>query len=680
MYCRLSRTHSNWKPGMIEKRKFSYKDISIKVKLITLFIAFAIIPMFIVNATFFVISQKALKEVTQQLTIEMVKQLSFNVDSFVDKVDQSITKLAVVDLIQNNILQDYYSGDMLRYMSANKQINQQLTYFSTMDKNINNIVMMFENDIILGNPDMIPIQDLGLAKALSEDEKLVWRKGVGGSQDAIFLSKEVILSPVNKCNIVAVLNFEAMKEILNNITLIENSNLYITDSEGNVIYSSDENKWQLESTVWENINKEVSFETMILNESLITYSKVSNDWIVIAEIPQRSLASKLNIAKSMIWGIAIMVLLVAIGIGLLVSKKISDPIIKLMELMKKAENGNLSVQIDERGEDEIAKLCKSFNQMIRNIRGLLGQTNKAIADTFQDSKKLYDYIYRSASNFDKLSQAIEEIAAGTVRQSEDAGLGTVAMANLSESIQSIMIKTQSVLDNNKGTKNQIQEATDGMSLLDTTMKSSLGISDEIKTSVMELGVLVKNIEAVMELVNELSEETNLLAFNAAIEAARAGGVGRGFGVVASEIRKLAEQSKGSTIKVRPIINTIQKKTDFTEESVKKSNRMLISQEQAVNKANDIFTEIINIVNSIDLELEDINNEIKDIEILKKETVYKINNIAGIAQKTAASTQQVNALSEEQKKIMEELTVLADSLTNTMKQLDQTIQVFDVENI
>ena len=134
------------------------------------------------------------------------------------------------------------------------------------------------------------------------------------------------------------------------------------------------------------------------------------------------------------------------------------------------------------------------------------------------------------------------------------------MSNLSDSIQNVLERTQLIFNKNKGAEEIIENATESMDLLNSSVSSSINFSHVINDRILELSALNNTIEDIIMLVDSISEQTDLLALNAAIEAARAGEVGKGFAVVAQEVRRLAEQSKASTANVRRTLEIIKDKT------------------------------------------------------------------------------------------------------------------------
>jgi len=196
-------------------------------------------------------------------------------------------------------------------------------------------------------------------------------------------------------------------------------------------------------------------------------------------------------------------------------------------------------------------------------------------------------------------------------------------------------------------------------------------------SVNELSNKSNSIVIILETIKSIAEQTNLLALNAAIEAARAGEAGRGFSVVADEIRKLAEQSSKATGEIQSIINDITQVIDNTSQTMGKAQIIVDNANNSFHETRTVFDTITitadEVVNQIDL----LGNDIKYIDEAKEKVLASVENISSVSQQTAASTQQISASSEEQTAAMEEIAASIERVNIMINKLTEEINVFKI---
>ncbi|MDF2595541.1 MAG: methyl-accepting chemotaxis sensory transducer [Clostridia bacterium] len=664
------------KPALSSKTKF----VPIKRYLITICILFATIPLLIVNYLSYSISENALKTTSEQLTIQMVNQIGINVNSFIGGVENNVAEFVVSNLVQNNALAHYFSDDSKAKRDATQGISKAINSLESLSSTVESAHIVLGEDEIISSMTDVNKKDVLGVKDLKGGGGLVWQKGLGTSVDSLYVIREVIASANKGKGIICVeISQESISTIFNNIELLEGSALTLIDNNKKTIYSNQSENLSIDETLWTMINEQKDLKTIFSEDTLTTYVTLSNGWKLIAQIPERSLTKQLTGVTVYIFILIIITALIAIIVGRAIAKKFSDPIVDLMRFMKKAEEGDLTIQIEPKGNNEITRLCISFNHMVTNIQSLLKQTKTVVDNSLQDSKLLAQSTQYSVETFNQLAHSVNDIADGTTNQAINAQKGAAAMETLSEGIQQVMQRSSTIYENNQGVRALLEEATDCIGLLRTTMISSAKMFANIESSILELGRLNKGIEDMMHLVNNISNQTNLLALNASIEAARAGEAGKGFAVVANEVRRLAEQSRSSTSQVQRTLIKIQENNLSTNELIKDSNHIFNSQEKAVEKASEIFSSIIDTLKMMDTELSDINSQIGNIKVLKDETLTEITNITSIAQESAVATEEVNALSEEHTNTIKDLSKLFNRLTDTMCALDTSIQLFKLDS-
>lgn len=658
---------------------------SIKYKLIIIFICFALLPLFTLAFIFTSASKTALRTTSSKLSLELVKQSANNLDSFTKDIERNITQFNISDLSQSGLLKEYHSGDTRRQTNAISNIKKQIVYFEELDANVDHVYLLSSKvKIPVGNIPYLTPEEISSLQQTASSSGFTWTSTADTPSDHILIFQNYTdFTRSADYTVFVDINLKSAFEYLESMTLLDDSTIFLLNNDNQILYSSSSDNALLNDNIISKLNTDDTFgcfnETVNSSNYLFSYADISNGWKIIVQAPEKSLTSQLNTALLMVGMLIVITVLVAIVLGYMFAKRVSNPIIHLMHLMQRAEKGDLTVVASEKGHDEISKLCKSFNLMIANMSELINQTQQVIIQTLDISHILSHSTSESVETFNQLATSISDIAEGTTLQAMDAQESNTGMITLAESMQVVTSKTNHLSDNIKGAKEMMETAATTMDSLNLTMNNSMQMSSHIYKSISELKILNQNIEDIMTLVDNISEETNLLALNASIEAARVGEAGKGFAVVANEVRTLADQSKSSTVSVRHTLNTISNKMQETTQLVEKSTYVIKEQSNVVSQTYQLFFSIIDILKQMNNELIDIHSSINGMEHLKENMIAQINSIATITQESAASTEEVSSLTTSQQAIIAELSELAHSLNTHMENLNKSILTFKVNS-
>lgn len=328
--------------------------------------------------------------------------------------------------------------------------------------------------------------------------------------------------------------------------------------------------------------------------------------------------------------IIVIAAILPIILGMVISRTLTIPINGLVSEMAKAGEGDLTAHGDYYSKDEIGELIVSFNQMISNM-------HRAIGEVTENATSL-------AASAEEISASTEEIASGSAQQAQDANTSADMMTEMAEAVQAVSENAQhaaSLTDRTVGAAEQ-----GGIVINDTIVGM-----EQISTSIQDLANKSVQIGEIIEVIDDIAEQTNLLALNAAIEAARAGEAGKGFAVVADEVRKLAERSSKATKEISELITMIQENTKRSVDSVAMGN-------ERVEKAGTTFNDIVKLLKDSSARVTEIAAASEQQAAQAQEVLSAVQNIASVTQETAAGIEETATTATDLATMAETLNQLA----------------------
>lgn len=413
-------------------------------------------------------------------------------------------------------------------------------------------------------------------------------------------------------------------------------------------------------------------------DNLFMYSKLgSTGAMICAIIPKSTILSQADSIKQITVIIVIIAIFVAVLTGLVISLGIDRTIKSIIAKLKKAADGDLTVDFSTKRKDEFRTLINEINYTFSNMKGLINQVKQLsgeVSTASADVSKTSELFLTTSQN---ISTAMNEIEQGVMQQAKDSEECLHQMDNLSGKIVQMSESTNQISNIAEGTKKNIQDGTVVTRELNDQTKSTIEITTNIVKGIEDLAEKSMSINSIINVINDISNQTNLLSLNASIEAARAGDVGKGFAVVAGEIRNLAEQTKRQVNDIKSIIENIQENTKDLVVTAKKAEDVMELQESAVKNTTDSYVNINNSVDNLMVHLKNIIGHVNNIDTARASTLGAIENISAVLEEIAASTNNVNQISGNQLMSVETLNQSAGNLNQNSEHLVHAVEKFTV---
>ena len=376
---------------------------------------------------------------------------------------------------------------------------------------------------------------------------------------------------------------------------------------------------------------------------------------------------------------SIISLLIVLGITLFMNRQVVKPINILKKNAQELADLNLNASIlNPKGKDEIADLAKSFNEMRNQLKNTItvvaGSANQ-IADS---SHQLSESSHQTSEAANQVALTMNEIAVGTTTQSEQSERIATMMQQTIEEVASSLERAEATLQN---AIESTEIAKKGEEAINEAIKHLGAVTQTVSyatDSIQKLGKRSEEIGGIITVISDIAEQTNLLALNAAIEAARAGEQGKGFAVVASEVRKLAEQSKQASGQITGLINDIQAETSVTVRTMESNLLAVNEQVMIINKGGEALEEIVDKVVETETGVEHMKHSFSNVYNNSQNVQHAILEISSIIEQSAAATEEVAATSEEQYATVAEITASADELANISDKLRDEVSKFKYE--
>ena len=592
----------------------------------------------------------------------------------------------------------YYSDDIVKNTSIYNNIKSDLTRKEKTDNFISQIYILTDKAKLVSTKEITEQNicagfyetDIGI-EINSNRSKIFWlgqnefldeKLGVDAQEYSLRLVRNFGTSDTF---LVFDMDMNIVRDILKSVEFDRTGILALVTSDGKEIFSDEQDKNNKSVFFNQEFYKKIAvsedkngafYVDYQDKQQLFMYSKVGDSGTTIcALIPRSTILSKADSIRQITVIIVIIACIVAVFTGFTISYGIDKTIKHIISKLQKASNGDLTVVFKTNRRDEFRILIEEINNTFSNMRGLISQVKILSEDASKESADVAKTSEVFVQTTEDINLAMKEIEQGVMQQAKDAEKCLLQMDHLSQKILLMSDNTKEVNKIAVETKNTIGLGTIITKKLNDQTKSTLDITSNIVEEIENLAEKSMRINSIINIINEISNQTNLLSLNASIEAARAGDAGKGFAVVAEEIRNLSEQIKRQINDIKSIIINIQDSTKRLTITAKEAGNVMELQNTAVEDTTDSYYLINSSVDNLMVYFRNITNDVNGIEEAKNSTLEAIENISAVLEEIAASTDDVSQTASNQLQSVEQLHKSSSYLSDKSEKLYQETQRF-----
>ncbi|MBP1154621.1 MULTISPECIES: methyl-accepting chemotaxis protein [unclassified Paenibacillus] len=376
----------------------------------------------------------------------------------------------------------------------------------------------------------------------------------------------------------------------------------------------------------------------------------------------------------------LLVMMISTVTAFLLIRSFMRPIQRLQRAVKQVAEGDLRHKINSSSQDELGKLSQSFDLMIDQIKEMLANTQTIASSLSEHSRSFQEFSGATASANKDIVRAIEEISSGSEEQARYSEDSAFIINDLTKEIREISDYTGLMQSKSREAAFNTHSGTQSMEGLKSAVEQSEEVLHQVYLTMETLSGSSAKIGRIVGTITEISTQTNVLALNAAIEAARAGVHGKGFFVIAEEVRLLSAQTNESSKSITLIVQSLLVHMREMEASLNNVKQSFDLQNGRMNESMRAFSDIRVSMDGLSGHIEQIHTLIAAAEDKNDKLVTSVQHVAAIAQETAAGVEEVNSASQQQDAAIHRIASQSDDILSLAQRLFDEINHFKISDM
>lgn len=477
-----------------------------------------------------------------------------------------------------------------------------------------------------------------------------------------------------------------------NVFMLKSDGTKIADYNKELVYKQDNDIKNLETN--SSLAELVELEKKMINgekgsgkytegkvDKYISFLPVEGTrWSLAIVIEKDEIISELSSFKNLINIISVTALVLAIIVVSFVAKKISENIKVATNYILPIAEGDFSGEIEDKYlniKDETGIMIKAINKMKESIKEIIEVVMESSTNIHKASTELMESSQNMNISSSSVSSAIREVAAGTTSQAQDLVNISQVLEAFSKNLDLVTVSIKDIDCESKEVMELTEKSKDIFKTLSEIITNTEDAFQNFKDKINVSTENILKINEILTLINSISEQTNLLALNAAIEAARAGDAGKGFAIVADEIRELSEQSKNSANNITDLIKKISNDNESMVHTSESVNENFNKQREAIESSILSFNNISESVDKIIPRIREVADKTETIKKEKETIVERVESTTAVSEETSAASEEIFASSSEINNFAKDVSNEAEKLEGRADSMRKEMNKFKI---